>query len=94
MTATNEGRREVAQAPTEFSVSIDGKPHDRWLTQKALCAFLDVSERTLERMRADGNGPRFSKAGKRVLYRSSDVESWLAERSFASTAEAKLAAER
>ena len=69
-------------------------PLDQWLTQKTLCAMLDVSERTLERMRAEGNGPRFSKAGKRVLYRAADVEAWLAERSFVSTAEARFITSR
>jgi hypothetical protein len=40
-------------------------------------------------MRADGTGPRFSKAGKKVLYRLADVEEWLAQRSFSTTAAAK-----
>jgi hypothetical protein len=72
--------------------SLEGTALDHWLSQKALALQLDVSERTLERMRATGDGPRFSKAGKRILYRSSDVELWLRGRSFASTAEAKRGA--
>ena len=60
-----------------------------WLTQDQLAARLDISVRSLERMRNAGTGPRFSKAGKRVLYRLIDVEEWLAEHSFCSTAEAK-----
>lgn len=79
----------MKQSLSDTPLGVDVKP-DYWLTQKMLSAFLDISERTLERMRSDGSGPRFSKAGKRVLYRASDVNSWLAARSFASTAEAKL----
>ena len=63
--------------------------NDVWLTQKKLATELDLSERTLERMRTDGSGPRFAKAGKKVLYRRSDVEAWLQARSFTSTVEAK-----
>ena len=63
--------------------------HCQWLTQDQLAARLDISVRSLERMRNAGSGPRFSKAGKRVLYRLIDVEEWLAEHSFCSTAEAK-----
>jgi predicted DNA-binding transcriptional regulator AlpA len=63
--------------------------HNRWLTQDQLASQLRKSRRTLERMRNAGTGPRFSKVGKTVLYRECDVEEWLLERSFGSTAEAK-----
>ena len=59
------------------------------LNQRTLAEMLDVSERTLERMRAEGSGPRFSKAGRRVLYRLEDVEGWLETNSFGSTVEAR-----
>ena len=49
------------------------------LTQKRLSELIDVSERTLERWRVEGAGPAFVKAGRRVLYQSSDIEAWLAE---------------
>ena len=60
-----------------------------WVTQEQLAARLDLSQRTLERMRNCGSGLPFAKAGKKILYRWSDVEAWLEERSFSSTAEAK-----
>ncbi len=66
----------------------------QWLTQDQLAARLDLSQRTLERMRNAGSGPRFAKTGKKILYRLQDVEAWLAERSFSSTAEAKLGSRR
>lgn len=36
------------------------------LNQREAAAFLRLSERTLERFRLTGDGPRFAKAGRRV----------------------------
>ena len=47
------------------------------LPQQQLATILAVSERTLERWRVEGCGPAYLKAGRRVLYRRSDVDSWL-----------------
>jgi len=35
-----------------------------------------VSERTLQRWRLEGVGPKFLKLGRLVRYRKSDLESW------------------
>ena len=67
------------------------KVQSQWLSQDQLATRLDISVRSLERMRNAGTGPRFSKAGKKILYRLHDVEAWLEERSFSSTAEARRA---
>ena len=64
-----------------------GEPLADWLTQKTVSTRLNISERTLERMRHEGTGPPFTKAGRKVLYRANHVEQWLANRSFVSTAE-------
>jgi hypothetical protein len=52
---------------------------------------LRISKRTLERMRVDGTGPKYYKAGpgkrSRVLYRQSDILAWLTERTYGSTSE-------
>ncbi len=74
---------------TDTIKSLD--PSCQWLTQEKLAARLDLSQRTLERMRNAGSGPRFAKTGKKILYRLQDVEDWLEERSFSSTAEARRA---
>ncbi len=63
-----------------------------FLTQKDAAALLHLSERTLERHRLTGTGPRFVKAGKRVLYRPADIDMWLAANTFGSTSEAGRAA--
>ena len=47
------------------------------LTQPRLSELIDVSERTLERWRVEGSDPAFVKAGRKVLYRTVDVDDWL-----------------
>ena len=44
---------------------------------------------TLERLRLQGNGPRFIKAGKSVRYRKADLDAWLESRLVRSTSEAR-----
>jgi predicted DNA-binding transcriptional regulator AlpA len=60
------------------------------LTQVEAADFLRLSPRTLERQRTAGTGPKFVKAGRRVLYRSAELEAWTEKRTFGSTAEAQV----
>jgi hypothetical protein len=78
-----------ASRSSPISPATDSRGLAYYATPQKLAAATDLSERTLERMRSNGTGPRFAKAGRKVLYRWQDVEDWLAKRSFASTAEAK-----
>jgi len=51
---------------------------DEIMTAEELGEFLGhVSEGTLGNWRYKGHGPRFYKAGRRVLYRKADVLAWL-----------------
>ena len=64
-----------------------------YLTDAQLCAHLDVSDRTTLRWRRDGGGPPFIRIGpRRILYRRTDVEAWLAARTFPHRAAESLAA--
>jgi hypothetical protein len=56
--------------------SDGGMTEMAWDTRKAAKA-LSLSETWLEQMRLKGNGPRFVKAGRRVLYRPADIAAWL-----------------
>jgi predicted DNA-binding transcriptional regulator AlpA len=88
----SRGTRPPAQGPPKKPVepaTAELRQDRRYLTQTHLSKLLNLSPRTLERMRAEGTGPRFIKAGRRVLYQWEDVEAWLARRSFISTAEVK-----
>jgi predicted DNA-binding transcriptional regulator AlpA len=57
------------------------------LTQSECAELLRLSERTLERFRVSGVGPKFVRMGKSVRYRLCDVEAWLASRVVGSTSE-------
>lgn len=46
---------------------------DTRLTQIELAARWRISHRTLEYWRSTGDGPRFIKIGRRVIYRMEDV---------------------
>lgn len=61
------------------------------LTQAQIAQLLGLSERTLERHRHTGEGIRFCKVGRRVLYRREDVVCHLLNCSFENTAEARAA---
>jgi len=50
-----------------------------WLTRSDLAGELDVTPDTLARWATSGIGPPMVKVGRRVLYRRSSVEAWLAE---------------
>jgi excisionase family DNA binding protein len=59
----------------------------RLLTQGEAAEVLRLSERTLERLRLQGSGPRYVKAGRSVRYRETDLDGWIASRVVGSTSE-------
>jgi predicted DNA-binding transcriptional regulator AlpA len=59
------------------------------LTQRQCAEMLVLSERTLERLRQSGLGPRYLRMRHSVRYRPADVEQWLASRTVRSTSEEK-----
>lgn len=61
------------------------------LMQREAAARLRLSERTLERYRVTGLGPKFIKAGRRVLYRQSDLDDWIMSRLVGSTSQWRAA---
>ncbi len=57
------------------------------LTQRDAAMALRCSERTLERLRVTGGGPKFVRTGRLVRYRACDLEAWIAARVVGSTSE-------
>jgi predicted DNA-binding transcriptional regulator AlpA len=58
------------------------------MSQREVALALRLSERTLERLRVSGLGPRFLRCGGRaVRYRQSDIDAWIASRVVASTSQ-------
>ena len=60
---------------------------DDLLTQHQAALRLWLSERTLERWRVSGTGPRFVRCGRSVRYREADLEAWITARVVGSTSE-------
>ena len=62
-----------------------------YMNSQQAADLLHLSVRTLERMRVDGTGPRYRKAGpgkrSRVLYQYEDLIQWLEQQSYQSTSE-------
>ena len=57
------------------------------LTQREVAEALRLSERTIERMRRVGNGPRFVRINHSIRYRQQDCDAYVAARVVASTSE-------
>jgi hypothetical protein len=53
---------------------------ERYLDNRQAAHYLKLSPRTLDRLRLTGQGPRFRKFGRRVIYAIEDLEVWANER--------------
>ncbi len=62
-----------------------------YLIETEAAGLLHISPKTLQRFRQEGTGPRYFKAGRRVLYTRSEIDGWLQQNSFRSTSEASQA---
>ncbi len=58
------------------------------LTTSDAVPVAGVAVKTLENWRSDGKGPRFIKAGRKVLYDPADIATWKEANRFCSTSQA------
>lgn len=58
-----------------------------FMTTGEVASLLRLSDNTLRVARMKGTGPAFVKLGRRVVYRRTDVEAWLAARARRHTGE-------
>ena len=49
---------------------------EKWYVSDEVCRLLNVSKRTLQKMR-DNNTLKFTKSGKKIYYKASDIEQYL-----------------
>lgn len=61
---------------------------EQQLSPKVLAERLDCTEGYLAKLRLTGEGPRYTKIGRKVVYDPIDVRNWLNERKVNSTSEA------
>jgi predicted DNA-binding transcriptional regulator AlpA len=57
------------------------------LTQREAALALRLSERTIERLRVAGTGPKFVRIGKSIRYQPSALDAYIASRVVGSTSE-------
>jgi hypothetical protein len=65
-----------------------------FLNNEEAARFLNLSPRTLEKHRVIGDGPRFRKLGRRIVYAIGDLEGWADARACESTSDPQYAAKR
>ena len=86
MPAQQESTAETSRA------ALGAAKGPEFLVQREVAALLRASERTLERWRLEGVGPKWRRIGrKKVIYAREDVMAYADSRTFTSTAEANAA---
>ncbi|QIG92439.1 helix-turn-helix transcriptional regulator [Bradyrhizobium sp. 6(2017)] len=58
------------------------------LNVKQAAEYTGLSKSSLDKLRIYGGGPIFIKLGARVVYDSTDIDSWLASKKVANTSQA------
>jgi excisionase family DNA binding protein len=68
--------------------SIPPEARDALLTVVEAAAYCRVSKSFLDKARVYGNGPPYVRlGGRKILYRMSDLDAWMAARVFNSTSQ-------
>jgi len=49
---------------------------EKWYVSDEVCKLINVSKRTLQKMR-DNNTLKYRKAGRKIYYKASDIEAYL-----------------
>jgi excisionase family DNA binding protein len=82
-------RKAWSDALAERAIALGSK----WLRTRQAAIYLNLSYRTLEKLRSSGGGPAYRKVGGTVLYRMDELDAWADSRTFTSTSEEALAAQ-
>jgi hypothetical protein len=90
LTGFAHDRARPSQSEMQFMSPSELHNAIHYLTNDEAAIFLKLSPRTLEKQRVRGDGPRFHKFGRRVVYAIADLESWASERVCSNTAEASV----
>ena len=62
------------------AVGDDRRPIKRFLNTREAADYVGLSPKTLTRQRVTGEGPRYIKRSKRVMYEVVDLDTWMEER--------------
>lgn len=80
---TAKGRADM----TNPACNDDAPSVPEYLKTPEAADYTRLSVPTLDRYRIKGNGPKFAKVGKSVIYRRVDLDAWMASRLVRSTSE-------
>jgi hypothetical protein len=58
-----------------------------WRAAEAAAHYLGVTTSTLAKYRLTGEGPKFARIGRRIVYFKEDLDAWMLGRRVTSTAE-------
>ena len=75
--ASSRDRHDVVSA--KGSIGNGSRHTRRYFNAKEAAACLGFSARTLNKKRTGGDGPRYTKKGRRVIYDIADLDEWMAE---------------
>lgn len=64
---------------------------DKLLTEVDAAPLIGVKVKTLQNWRVSGAGPRFIKAGRRIVYDPADIQVWKDARRVSSTSQVVVA---
>lgn len=84
MTAT--GKRELPATPKPCPASAP-EGQKRKLRTKEAAHYVGLSPSTMEKRRVYGNGPRYTKLGRVVVYDVMDLDAWVSANSRTSTSD-------
>jgi hypothetical protein len=59
----------------------------KFLDAAGAAGYVHLAPQTLARLRCEGGGPVFCRAGRKIVYCVEDLDAWLASRRFRSTSE-------
>jgi hypothetical protein len=59
----------------------------KFLDAAGAAGYVHLAPQTLARLRCEGGGPPFCRAGRKIVYRVEDLDGWLEGRRFSSTSE-------
>ncbi len=79
----------IEHSPSRETMAV-GSANDpeRFVDERRAAEFLNVSVRTIQRWRTDGDGPEFYKLGaKKIAYRLTGCARWAEKRAFYSTSQ-------
>ena len=87
----SEGDMSLEHSPERSALGAAPRRR-RLFAPEETSAYLRVARQTLAKWRSAGGGPRFVRIGGRIFYDAADLETFIADRKFGSTAEADQAA--